>query len=112
MSMSEKILDFDKILLEKLFGAHAVAKLEKAAESSLLGIVYQLKESFSNKPKFITFSMDEYEALWDFIINCCVIHDMEDPNLLLKWEKARLDMLVDLLRRKDNLIAKRMKLNK
>ncbi len=99
----------DNPLFLELFGPENVEKLKESPPSKVAGFAYQMSEAFSGKPKSLTFTMREYEIIWDFIFNCCCIHNIQDPDLFLNWEKSKLECIINILDRKDKLIEKRMK---
>ena len=99
----------DSPLFIELFGADNAEKLKKSSPSTIAGFAYQMGEAFSRKPKSLTFTMREYEIIWDFIFNCCCIHNMQDKDLFLGWEKSKLEQIINILDSKDKLIEKRMK---
>ena len=108
--MSTSILN--NPLFIELFGTETAEKLKKAPPSKIAGFAYQMGEAFSGKPKSLTITMREYEIICDFIFNCCCIHNIQDPNLFLGWEKSKLEQIINILDQKDKLIEKRMKTRK
>lgn len=100
---------FNPKLLDELFGTGEADKILGFTPFETTRFVEKIKKINKPAPKHISITIDEYELIWDFIMNCCVIHNEEDPDLFLKWEKNRIETLVDFLNRKDKLIQAREK---
>ena len=59
----------------------------------------------SRGKSYVKIPKNIYDLMWDFVMNCCVIHKEESTDFFYRWESDRIDDLANFFDEQDAINA-------